>query len=60
MQQCQFLFSDVFGFRNPTKEIFSELDGTKTEDHIFALPKQKTEKELKKCIRVATPTPGVA
>ena len=26
MPKCQFLFSAVFGFRNPSKEIFSELD----------------------------------
>ena len=26
MPKCQFLFSAVFGFRNPSKEIFLELD----------------------------------
>jgi hypothetical protein len=26
MPKCQFLFSAVFGFRNPSNEIFSELD----------------------------------
>ena len=26
MPKCQLLFSAVFGFRNPSKEIFSELD----------------------------------
>ena len=35
MPQCQFLFSAVFGFRNPTQEILSELDGTKTREHIL-------------------------
>ena len=60
MPQCQFLFSAVFGFRNPTQEIFSELDGTKAEDHIFSVPTQKTERETKKGSRVATPTLGAA
>ena len=60
MPQCQFLFSAVFGFRNPTQEIFSELDGTKAEDLIFTVPTQKTERESKKHSRAATPTPGAA
>ena len=43
MPQCQFLFSAVFGFRNPSQEIFSELDGTKAEDHI--LPANTEDRE---------------
>ena len=39
------MFSAVFGFRNPTQEIFSELDGTKTRDHIFTVSTQKTERD---------------
>ena len=31
MPKCQFLFSALFCFRNPTQEIFSEMDGTKPE-----------------------------
>ena len=32
MPQCQFLFSAVFGFRNPSKEIFSESDEINAKD----------------------------
>ena len=32
MPKCQFLFSAVFGFRNPSKEIFSESDEINAED----------------------------
>src|SRR5215203_3987929 len=32
MPKCQFLFSAVFGFRNPSKEIFSELDEINAQD----------------------------
>ena len=32
MPKCQFMFSVVFGFRNPSKEIFSESDEINTED----------------------------
>ena len=35
MPKCQFLFSAVFGFRNPSKEIFSELDEINAQDFIF-------------------------
>ena len=31
MPKCQFLFSAVFGFRNPTQEIFSKTDGAKNQ-----------------------------
>ena len=35
MLSASFLFSAVFRFRNPTQDIFSELHGTKTPDHIL-------------------------
>src|SRR5215203_3482511 len=35
MPKCQFLFSAVFGFRNPSKEIFSESDEINTQFPIF-------------------------
>ena len=60
MPQCQFLFSPVFGFRNPTQEIFSEMDGTKTISLIIVVTTQKTERESKTRSRVTTPVPGVA
>src|SRR5215217_5019979 len=40
---CFLLFSAVFGFRNPSKEIFSELDETFAQGPIFARSFQKTE-----------------
>ena len=55
MPQCLFLLSAVFGFRKSTKEIFSELNGTKAEVHIFTVPTQKTERESKTSSRAATP-----
>ena len=60
MPKCQFLFSAVFGFRNPTQEIFSEMDGTKTRSLIFVVATQKTERESKTCNRAATPMLGAA
>ena len=60
MPQCQFLFSAVFGFRNPTQEIFSELDNSKTEVPIFTVPKQLTWRESKKGCREATSGLGAA
>ena len=35
MPKCQFLFSAVCGFRNPSNEIFSELDEINAQDLIF-------------------------
>ena len=35
MPKGQLLFSAVFGFRNPSKEIFSESDEINTEDLII-------------------------
>jgi hypothetical protein len=55
MPQCQFLFSAVFGFRNPTQEIFSELDETKAHGPIFHGAFQNTEEETKRGREAATP-----
>ena len=60
MPQCQFLFSDVFGFRKATQEIFLELDVTKVKLPIFTVPKQKSERESKRSTRVAAPCLGAA
>ena len=60
MPKRQFLFSAVFGFRNPTQEIFSEIDGTKTRSLIIVVTTQKTERESKTRSRAATPVPGAA
>ena len=43
MPQCQLLFSAVFGFRNRSKEIFSELDEIKAHDLIIPRSFQNTE-----------------
>ena len=43
MPKSQLLFSAVFGFRNPSKEIFSELDEINAQGPIFARSFQKTE-----------------
>ena len=43
MPKSQLLFSAVFGFRNPTKEIFSELDEINAQGLIFPRSFQKTE-----------------
>ena len=47
MPKRQFMFSAVFGFRNPTQEIFSELDETKAHGLIFHGGFQNTEEETK-------------
>ena len=47
MPKRQLLFSAVFGFRNPSKEIFSELDEINAQGPIFARSFQKTEEERK-------------
>ena len=60
MLQCQFLFFAVFGFRKATQEIFSELDVAKAKVPIFTVPKQKSEGELKRSTRLATPCLGAA
>jgi hypothetical protein len=43
MPRCQFLFFAVFGFRNLTQEIFSELDEIKAHDLIIPRSFQNTE-----------------
>src|SRR5215213_578216 len=43
MPKSQLLFSAVFGFRNPSKKIFSELDEINAQGPIFARSFQKTE-----------------
>ena len=45
MPKSQLLFSAVFGFRNPSKEIFSELDEINAQGPIFTRSFQKTEGE---------------
>ena len=47
MPKSQLLFSAVFGFRNPSKEIFSELDETFAQGPILPRTFQKTEEETK-------------
>ena len=47
MPKSQLLFSAVFGFRNPTKEIFSELDEINAQGLIFPRSFEKTERETK-------------
>ena len=42
MPKCQLLFSAVFGFRNPSKEIFSELDEINAQHPIFPRSFQNT------------------
>ena len=60
MPQCQFLFSDVFGFRIVVLEIFSELDETKAKVPIFSDTFQKSEGETKGAEEAATPCGGAA
>ena len=60
MPKCQLLFSAVFGFRNPSKEIFSELDEINAQGPIFARSFQKTEGERKWGHEVATHQGGAA
>ena len=47
MPKNQLLFSAVFGFRNPSKEIFSELDEINAQDLIFPRSFQKTGGDTK-------------
>jgi hypothetical protein len=60
MPKCQFLFSAVFGFRNHTQEIFSELDETKAQGLIFPRSFQKTEEDTKWGHKTPTPQGGAA
>ena len=60
MPKCQLLFSAVFGFRNPSKEIFSELDEINAQGPILPRSFQKTEEETKWGHEVAKPQGGAA
>ena len=60
MPKHQLLFSAVFGFRNPSKEIFSELDEINAQGPIFARSFQKSEEETKWGHEVATHQGGAA
>ena len=60
MPKSQLLFSAVFGFRNPSKEIFSELDEIKAQGPIFTRSFQKTGGETKWGHEVATHQGGAA
>ena len=60
MSKSQLLFSAVFGFRNPSKEIFSELDEINAQGLIFPRSFQKTEERTKWGHEVAKPQGGAA
>ena len=60
MPKCQFLFSAVFGFRNPSNEIFSELDEINAQGPIFSRSFQKSEGETKRGHGGATLQGGAA
>ena len=60
MPKRQFLFSAVFGFRNPTQEIFSELDEINAQGLIFPRSFQKTEEDTKWGHEGPTPQGGAA
>ena len=62
MPKRQFLFSAVFGFRNPTQEIFSELDETKAHGLILHGAFQKSEEGRRggHTLGGRGPTPGRA
>ena len=60
MPKSQLLFSAVFGFRNPTKEIFSELDEINAQGPIFPRSFQKSEGETKWGHEVARHQGGAA
>ena len=60
MPKRQFPFSAIFGFRNPTQEIFSELDETKAEPRILPRQTQNTEGETERGQGGPTPPGGAA
>ena len=60
MPKSHLLFSAVFGFRNPSKEIFSELDEINAQGPILPRSFQKTEGESKWGHEVARPQGGAA
>ena len=47
MLKSQLLFSAVFGFKNPSKKIFSELDEINVQGPIFTRSFQKTGGDTK-------------
>ena len=60
MLKGQLLFSAVFGFRNPRKEIFSESDEIKTEGLIIPGSFQSTGEGREGSQGGPTPHPGAA
>ena len=60
MPKCQLLFSTVFGFRNPSNEIYSELDEINAQGPILPRSFQKTEGESKWGHEVARHQGGAA
>ena len=60
MPKSQLLFSAVFGFRNPSKEIFSELDEINAQGPILPRSFQKTEESTKWGHEVARRAGGAA
>ena len=60
MPKCQFLFSAVFGFRNPSNKIFSELDEINAQVPIFTGSIQNTRESSEGGHRVTRRVPGAA
>ena len=60
MPKSQLLFSAVFCFRNPSKEVFSELDEINAQDLIFPRSFQKSGEETKWGDEAATHQGGAA
>ena len=60
MPKCQFLFSAVFGFRNPSKEIFSELDEINAQHLIIPRSFQNTREGPEESHRPTTQVAGPA
>ena len=60
MPKGQLLFSAVFGFRNPSKEIFSESDEINSGDLIISGSFQSTGEKSEGCQGGPTPQGGAA
>ncbi|KAK1684560.1 hypothetical protein QYE76_045408 [Lolium multiflorum] len=60
MPKRQFLFSAVFGFKNPTKEIFSELEEINAKDLIFPRSFQRAREAPEESPGGPTPQGGAA
>ena len=60
MPKCQFLFSAVFGFRNPRKEIFSESDEINAQNLIFPGSFQRASEGPEESHRATTHGGGAA